>query len=35
MPEFDVMEADVGIRMTLMQDNTPCHKSKVVMDFLA
>ncbi|KAI3640004.1 hypothetical protein MIR68_001950, partial [Amoeboaphelidium protococcarum] len=35
MPEFDVREADVGIRMILMQDNAPCHKSKVVMDFLA
>jgi transposase len=35
IPEIQVARDEYGVQMTFMQDNAPCHKTRLVMDFLA
>jgi transposase len=35
IPEIQVARSQFGVQMTFMQDNAPCHKARMVMDFLA
>ena len=34
LPEIKAAREEYGINMTLMQDNAPCHKTKLINDFL-
>jgi transposase len=33
IPEIQAAKEDFGVNLIFMQDNAPCHKAKVVMDF--
>lgn len=34
LPQLEIARSDFGLDMTFMQDNAPCHKAKLVRDFL-